>query len=155
MPAGRCQLLCTMMPAHTCCCSYWESVLHQAGHERASDKGATREEERTRGCHVTAWQHENCNYLLFDHGGMSPLPSLLSQGLLTSPHSVFVVVLSLAVPRAQQRCELRAWLQVLQSSMYSATSTALLVVGSRADRLGALGTDYLDKLWDGVQADLR
>jgi hypothetical protein len=115
----------------------------------------TREDERTRGCHVTQWQHENCNYLLFDHGGMSPLPSLLSQGLLTSPHCVFVVVLSLAVPRAQQRCELRAWLQVLQTSMHSATSTALLVVGSRADRLGALGTDYLDKLWDGVQADIR
>ncbi|KAG5192367.1 hypothetical protein JKP88DRAFT_293618 [Tribonema minus] len=133
---------------------YWESYFTQNGQERATDLGDAEASERTRGVAIERWQHAGGMYSLWDHGGLTPVQTLLSHGAASCAHAVYVVVVSLALPRARQRTALRQWLGVVGACAPAPPSAAaLIVVGSRADQLGGLGQEYLDKLWEGVRAE--
>ncbi|CAM9473583.1 unnamed protein product, partial [Phaeothamnion confervicola] len=132
--------------------SYWSSIM-QGSEERAEDLKLEDTSQRTRGVLVEELALNDRTLSVWDYGGLGSFRQLHGLNLLSSPNSMFVVVVSLMSPRAEQKRQVKYWLRLIQSCM-AALGTVIVLVGSRADQLGAVGGDYLTKLWDSVRDEL-
>ncbi|CAN0025441.1 unnamed protein product, partial [Ectocarpus sp. 12 AP-2014] len=124
--------------------------------ENAPDRGAEDPFQRTLGVtsDTLALGAGSAPILVRDHGGLRRFRGVGAvDGGLACPSSVYVVVVSLTVDKAESKRQIKHWLRLIQT-VGPASGSVIVLVGSRADELGSVGQDYLQKLWDRTREDL-
>eukprot|EP00752_Nemacystus_decipiens_P009822 g8764.t2 len=134
---------------------YFSSFFNTSD-ENAPDRGAEDPSQRTLG--VTTSELSlgagSPPILVQDYGGMQRFRGIAAlDGGLACPTSVYVVVVSLTQDRSESKRQIKYWLRLIQT-VGPSQGSVIVLVGSRADELGSVGQDYLQKLWDRAREDL-
>ncbi|CAM9228548.1 unnamed protein product, partial [Chrysoparadoxa australica] len=136
---------------------YWASIMGPlASEENEEDRGADQPFHATRGIAVTKLALGDVDYSVWDYGGLQACRSMYGIATLGLPRSIYVIVVSLAASKQEQRSTLRYWLRLLLCFLEPGREHEgrLVVMGSRADVLGNVAGSYLEKLWLSTQSEL-
>ncbi len=137
---------------------YWASYT-EWDLERADDRGAGVPELTTKGLKTDYVLINNEYFHLWDYGGGKASEDIMgATGLLNQPYSIFICCISLLGNKKIQREQLKRSLRLIQTCSrgdpFGLQARAVGIIGSRADKMGNVGAEYLKKLYDSVIEDL-
>ncbi len=140
------------------CRGYWASYA-QWDLERADDRGAGVPELTTKGLKAENVLINDEQFHFWDYGGGKASEDLMgAAGLLNQPYSIFICCISLLENKKLQREQLKRSLRLVQTCSrgdpFGLQARAVGIIGSRADLMGNVGSEYLKKLYDSVIEDL-